>query len=142
MRITPGVDDTKGVQTFQVELGIPRFPGLYWLLALLGIGTLLAPYALRFSETTDALVTSLATGSAVAGVAGLVALAQPRRDALWAATLSWVGGFAGAWLIVAPFILQYSSELSAVISNAIFGSFIIALAGVGTLLRPGLDWEA
>lgn len=79
MRISPSVDETRGVQTFQVELGIPRFPSLYWLLALLGIGVLLAPYALDFSETTGALVTTLATGSAVAALAGLVALAVPRK---------------------------------------------------------------
>lgn len=140
MRITPNVDETRGVQTFQVELGIPRFPSLYWLLALLGVGVLLAPYALDFSGTTAALVTSLATGSAVAAVAGLVALAVPRKGALWAATLSWVGGFVGSWLIVAPFILEYSSNLGALISDAIFGSFIIGLSGVGTLLRPGPEW--
>jgi hypothetical protein len=71
---------------------------------LAGVWLIIAPWVLSYSNQSNAVWNEVVVGAVIALVAA-ARVAAPRQ---WA-ELSWINATLGAWLIIAPFVLSYSS---------------------------------
>ena len=71
---------------------------------LVGVWLILAPFALGYSGLERAVWNDMVVGVAII-VLAIARIASPVRQV----RLSWTNTVLGAWLIVAPFLLDYSS---------------------------------
>ncbi len=85
---------------------------------ILGIWLIISPWILNYF-TTEARWDQFATGIAIA-VLALIRYAIPRAS--WA---SWLAGLAGIWMIIAPFILNYTK--TAAFWNEIIVGIVVAV---------------
>lgn len=102
-----------------------------WLLVALGTWLIISPFVLSYNSTTNvAAWNSYILGVAVAGFA-IGALSVPR---VWE---EWVNLVLGIWLIISPYVLQYSDvEPIATRNNLTTGILIAALAVWAMLQYP------
>ena len=93
-----------------------------WVMLVLGVWLFFSPFILQFtSYTAMAAWNSYILGVAVTAFA-VIALAVPR---MWE---EWTNLVLGAWLIIAPFLLGYSSQSGAAWDHVILGVVIAAEA--------------
>lgn len=85
---------------------------------ILGIWLIISPWVLNYF-TGEARWDQFATGIAIA-VLALIRYAMPRAS--WA---SWLAGLAGIWMIIAPFILNYTK--TAAFWNEIIVGIVVAV---------------
>lgn len=96
----------------------------YWAIGIVGILLVLAPFVLGYDGNDEALWTSLILGGVTAVVMIYKALAHD--DAAWE---YWLAGIAGVLAVLAPFVLGFDNDDSALWSNLILG--VVAVLGVG-----------
>ncbi len=97
---------------------------MHWIISLLGDLLLIAPFILGFSANTPALWTCIVLGVVVTLSAGYKAVAKD--EAKWEVV---VAGIAGVLAVLAPFILGYSSNATAMWTSIILGLVVAVLAG-------------
>ncbi|MFC5520057.1 SPW repeat protein [Polaromonas jejuensis] len=89
--------------------------------ALLGVWVILSPWALGYQDTTVAMVNAVVIGLALIAAA-LGAIFVPRA---WE---EWTEVVLGAWLVIAPWVLGFSTLYRATLSTVVTGLVIVALA--------------
>ena len=101
-----------------------------WLIAVLGLVLVAAPFVLGYQDQTAALWTSIALGVVVAVVAGYKAVMGDK--ARWE---DWLAMLAGLLAIALPFIF-FSAETAAVWTSVVIGALVVLLAGYRALATP------
>lgn len=96
-----------------------------WTMAVVGVWVTIAPFLLHYGNVTTALWNDLVVGPAVCVLAVAAAL-SPDEDRI--RTLDWITAVAGLWLVLAPFILGYSSVGVALWNDIIAGVIILAIS--------------
>lgn len=97
---------------------------MYWVISILGLALIAAPYVLGYSGSTNALWSSIIVGAVVAVVAGYKALAKDVSR--WE---DWVAGIAGLLAVIAPFVLGFSALTTAAWTSIVLGAVVAILAG-------------
>jgi len=96
---------------------------IYAVNAIVGICLLLSPWVLGYAELASAAWSTWLTGAAMT----LVSLGALITLSEWEA---WVNMLLGAWAVVAPWILGFSTTAAAAYTHVIAGLIVIALAAV------------
>lgn len=112
---------------------------LSWLVALLGVWEVLAPFILGYSATSAALWDAIIISAVLVILAVWAALSNAYSTIK---TLEWINTAAGAWLIIAPFILGYSSIVAAMWNDVIVGIAVVVLAGWAALAAGSSTGQA
>ena len=123
-------------QRLTVAAPFPRIVAFLALLALGGLAVVAAPWAFRYNEMDSAVINNVAVGAGLAAAMILAIAARPNSGTTWVAGLTWLASIAGGWLVVSPFILEYSGDLGALLTGLIAGAAIGVVSGVATVLRP------
>lgn len=103
---------------------------MYWLTGFFGLVSVIAPYALGYSNNTTALWTSLAVGAALVLTSVLEWASEDKQ--MWE---YWVAGIIGLGAIAAPFVLGFSGLMTAVWTMVIVGG--VTVLAVGAKLLSG-----
>jgi len=106
---------------------------LSWLVVLLGIWEVLAPFILGYSSKAGALWDAIILGIALIILAGWAALSNQVSTVK---LLDWINVVLGVWLIIAPFIVRYTNIGAALWNDIIVGILVVVLAGWAALLAP------
>src|SRR5271167_4319923 len=88
---------------------------------LLGLGLLLSPWTLDYATEGGAALNAHIVGAVIA----LLALAALFAFRVWE---EWISAGFGAWLIVAPWVLNFSSHATAMRTSVLVGILTFALA--------------
>ena len=98
---------------------------LSWLVAVAGLWEVLAPFILGYSAVTVAMWNAIVVGVVLIVLAAWTALSENvRLDR----NLDWINAVVGVWLVLAPFILAYSTTGVAMWNDIIVGVVVIVLA--------------
>lgn len=100
---------------------------------VLGGWLMMAPFLLPYTELESALWSEVGVGTFVVGLA-LYRLAAP-RDAPW---IGWGNVLVGAWLVAAPFVLEYTDVSVAMWHDVVAGIVVVGLALVSMRASGGL----
>ena len=106
---------------------------LNWVIAIAGIWEVIAPFVLSYTRVSSAMWDAIIIGIVLVILGVWAALAN---SAGTVKGLSWVNAILGLWLIIAPFILSYSSTASAMWNDIIVGVIVVIL-GVWAALAGG-----
>ncbi len=106
---------------------------LNWVIALAGIWEVIAPFVLSYTKVSSAMWDAIIIGIVLVILGVWAALANSPGTVKG---LSWVNAILGLWLIIAPFILSYSSTASAMWNDIIVGVIVVIL-GVWAALAGG-----
>ena len=96
-----------------------------WITGIAGLWEILAPFILGYSSVTGGLVDALILGSILLILGLWTALA---KSAGVVRTLSWIDGALGLWLILAPFLVSYSSSAAATANDIIIGAIVLVFS--------------
>jgi SPW repeat len=88
---------------------------------LLGLGLLLSPWTLGYATEGGAALNAHIVGAVIA----LMALAALFAFRVWE---EWISAVLGAWLIVAPWVLNFSGHATAMRTSVLVGIVTFALA--------------
>lgn len=102
----------------------------YWLISILGLALVVAPFVLGYTDEATPLWTSLILGAVVTLSAGYKAWVKDR--ARWE---EWLAGLAGLLAVIAPFVLDFTDQDGALWANVILGAAVAILAGYIVFLR-------
>lgn len=105
-------------------MNTPKF--LNGLIALAGVWEVIATFVLGYAVSTAALWNAIIVGVALIVLGVGAALAN---QATTDKTLDWVTVGVGIWLIIAPFLLGYTTVPMAFANDIIVGLIVVALAG-------------
>ncbi len=97
---------------------------LNWIIALVGLWEILAPFIFGATGTAAFLWDAIIIGAALAILGVWAALSKTDSTVK---TLSWINAVLGLWLIVAPFVLSYSSVTAALWNDIIVGIIELVL---------------
>lgn len=97
---------------------------MQWLISILGLALIGSPFAFGYSTNPTALWTSIILGAVVALVAGYKAIT--RDETQWE---DWVDVVAGLLVLIAPFILGFSTLATALWVSIVLGALLVILAG-------------
>lgn len=103
---------------------------MYWLTAVLGLSSIIAPFLLGYSSDIAALWTSLSIGVVLMGASAFEWAAKDRE-----AWEYWVAGIAGVTAVLAPFALGFTGVTMAVWTLVTIGLITVIAAGIK--LFPG-----
>ena len=103
---------------------------MYWLISILGLALVVAPWALGYSGETTPMWTSVILGAIVFLVAAYKAMAQD--EAKWEAKVAVI---AGALAVIAPWALGFSALTTAMWTSVIVGVVVVILAGTQVLAQ-------
>lgn len=112
---------------------------LYWLIALCGLwefGDIAALFVPDFGEIPAFLWSHILTGLVLI-ILGI--WAARTRQASTARKLSWLAAAAGAWLIVAPFLLGRPEHPAGLWNDVIVGAIVVVLSVWAALATPGAE---
>jgi len=98
---------------------------LSWLVVVLGVWEVLAPFILGTSRSAGALWDAIILGIALVILAVWAALSN---QVTTVKSLSWINAVLGLWLIVAPFIVRYSGVAAALWNDIIVGILVAVLS--------------
>ncbi|HQO78577.1 MAG TPA: SPW repeat protein [Thermodesulfobacteriota bacterium] len=105
---------------------------LNWLVVLLGLWQIMAPYFLDYSNVPYAMVNSLAVGVLFI----VFAIWSIRTASLsTSSTLNTINVILALWLIAAPYVLGYSEIDRAATNNLVVGFAVIVIEALIRLLR-------
>lgn len=103
-----------------------RSSAWYWVLGIIGILLVIAPFVLGYDDIDEALWTSIILGGIIAIVMIYKALAHDAGT--WE---FWLAAIAGVLAVLAPFVLGFDNDDAALWSNLVIG--VIAALGAGYL---------
>jgi hypothetical protein len=92
-----------------------------WATFLLGVWLAVSPWLLGFSGHETAMWNAVILGVALV-VFSLLELGVPQK---WE---EWVNLLAGAWLVIAPFVLGFTSQFAASVSTMLVGAATVLLS--------------
>ena len=104
-----------------------------WVMLVLGAWLFLSPWILGFAGGAPADAAGAATGPAVSAwnawvVGAVIAVLAIWAIAAFAEWLDWLNGILGAWLVIAPWVLGFSSLPAAAWNHVIVGLLVLAFA--------------
>ncbi len=99
---------------------------MYWIITVLGVLLLIAPFVLGFAADTATLSTCMILGLVVALPASTKAVTED--EGRWEIV---VPGIAGVLAVLAPFVLGFGRQPTATWSSIALGVLVVALAGRG-----------
>jgi len=105
---------------------------LSWLVVLLGAWEVIAPFILGYSDVAGALWNAIILGIVLIILSGWAALSN---QASIVKSLEWINVVLGVWLIIAPFIVSYTSVAAALWNDIGVGILVVVLAGWAALTR-------
>ncbi len=103
---------------------------MYWVVALIGLVSLAAPFLFDFREDASAFWTSMILGVSLLVVSGLEALAADRER--WE---YWVIGIVGFGAIAAPFVLGFTDHIEAMWTTVAVGTIAVLASGTRLLVK-------
>jgi len=106
---------------------------LSWIIAIAGLWEIAAPFVFGMTATTAFLWDAIIIGLALLILGAWAALAN---DESTIKNLNWVNAVLGLWLIIAPFILSYSSAAIAMWNDIVVGVIVVVL-GVWAAMTVG-----
>jgi hypothetical protein len=110
---------------------------LNWLLVVLGIWEILAPFIVGYSgSSSGALWDAIILGAAWVVLGYWATRATNSNSDSTVKALGWVNAVLGLWVIVAPFIIGYSATSGALWNDIIVGIVVTVLAGWSALAIP------
>jgi hypothetical protein len=102
-----------------------KVTNMNWWMAVAGIWTAVAPFALSYTHITAALWNDRIVGVAVVVLAAASALTTNENSIQ---TMHTISAMLGLWLVLAPFILGYAVVTAALWNGIIAGITILALS--------------
>ena len=108
---------------------------LSWLVVLVGAWEVLAPFVLGYTMATGALWDAIILGIGLIIFAGWAALSN---EISTIRGLNWINVILGVWLILAPFIIGYTSFAAALWNDIIVGIVAVVLAGWAAIEAPSV----
>ena len=106
---------------------------LSWIIAVVGLWEIIAPFVFGMTATTAFLWDAIIVGLALLVFGAWAALANDENTIKY---LSWINAVLGLWLVIAPFVLSYSSAAAAMWNDIIIGLVALVL-GVWAALAVG-----
>ena len=97
---------------------------LNWVIAIAGLWEVVAPFILTYSKATTPMWDAIIVGIVLVVLGAWAALANASGTVK---ILSWVNAVIGLWLIVAPFILSYTSVAAAMWNDIVVGIVVVVL---------------
>lgn len=107
---------------------------LSWLVAIAGAWEIIAPFVLGYSATTAAMWDAIIVGAVVLILAVWAALSSQDSTVK---VLDWINALLGVWLVIAPFIVRYSSVTKAMWNDIVVGVVVLVLAAWAALTAGG-----
>jgi hypothetical protein len=96
---------------------------MLWIISVLGLALMLAPFIFNYSDSLPALWASLVLGAVIAVTAGYKALVHD--NARWE---NWVVGITGILAVIAPFLLGFNVLTTALWTSIVVGVVVAILA--------------
>lgn len=78
-----------------------------WVVALIGVWFVIAPFVLGFQAAQAQMVTSIIGGLILLLLGGWAALNEEARRKLW---IQYVNGLVGIWFVIAPWVLRFADR--------------------------------
>lgn len=103
---------------------------LSWIIAVVGLWEIVAPFIFGMTATTAFLWDAVIVGLALLVLGVWAALANDENTVKY---LNWINAVLGLWLIIAPFVLSYSSAAAAMWNDIIVGLVALALGAWAAL---------
>ncbi len=97
---------------------------MYWITGLVGLGSIVAPFVLTYTDNTPALWSSLIIGAALVVTSALEAVERDQDMLEY-----WAAGFLGIAAIASPFLFGFSDHTAELWTSVIVG--IVAVLAVG-----------
>ncbi len=97
---------------------------LSWIIAVVGLWEIVAPFILGYTAVGAAMWDAIIIGVVILVLGVWAALANEEGTIK---TLNWINAVLGLWLIIAPFILAYSSTVTAMWNDIIVGIVVLVL---------------
>ncbi len=97
---------------------------LSWIIAVAGLWEIVAPFIFGMTATTAFLWDAIIIGLALVVLGVWAALANQETTVKY---LNWINAVLGLWLIIAPFVLSYSSAAAAMWNDIIIGLVVLVL---------------
>ncbi len=106
---------------------------LSWIIAIAGLWEIIAPFVFGMTATTAFLWDAIIVGLALMVFGVWAALSNEETTVKY---LNWINAVLGLWLVIAPFVLSYSSAAAAMWNDIIIGLVALVL-GVWAALAVG-----
>ncbi len=103
---------------------------LSWIIAVAGLWEIVAPFIFGMTATTAFLWDAIIIGLALVVLGVWAALANQETTVKY---LNWINAVLGLWLIIAPFVLSYSSAAAAMWNDIIIGLVVLVLGAWAAL---------
>ncbi len=103
---------------------------LNWIIALVGLLAIIAPFVLGFSTMTATLWSNIIVGILLI-IFGVWAALSDRMNT--DRTLDWINAVLGLWLLISPFVLGSSVVMAALWSDVILGIIALVLGVVSAV---------
>ena len=97
---------------------------MYWLTGISGLALAIAPFLLGYSDHQMAMWSGVILGAVVLVASIFEAMDESRAKWEW-----WVAGVAGLIAVIAPFVLGFSTLVTALWATIILGIVVLAVAG-------------
>jgi uncharacterized integral membrane protein len=93
--------------------------------ALVGLWFIIAPFAMAYQDTPNAMWTSIVGGLILLILAGYAVLNEPARKQKW---IQYVNGLVGIWFILFPFVHTMSARPGILWTSLIGGALALVLS--------------
>ena len=103
---------------------------LGWIIGLAGLWEIVAPFVFGMTATTAFLWDAIIVGLALLVFGVWAALSNEETTVKY---LNWINAVLGLWLIIAPFILGYSSATVAMWNDIVIGLVALVLGAWAAL---------
>jgi bacteriorhodopsin len=104
---------------------------MYWIVGILGLAFIVAPFVLGYSGDLVAMWSSVILGAAIVVVSAIKAFV--RDISKWE---YWLAGILGLLAIIAPFVLHFNTYVRPLDASLILGVIVLVLAGYQVLFGP------
>ncbi|MCZ7575034.1 MAG: SPW repeat protein [Ardenticatenaceae bacterium] len=104
---------------------------MYWVTLILGLVLILAPFILGYNDNASAFWTSFILGAVMALVSGYKAAVRDFSNWEYA-----VAGLAGLLAIIAPFVLGFTAQTTAMWTIVVLGVLALIVSIYQMVTRP------